>query len=128
MVRRRLDADTRWRIMQVEAWRHIGRRHAYAIAFGPYIGRAVLLLAAAVGLMVAWMRIPHLYLGVGALIVAVVLGGGWLLYTGSNRALQRRMQSRTGKAGRGAGLGWAVASVVALLGVTGWVSLWSPWA
>lgn len=128
MVRRRLDADTRWRIMQVEAWRHIGRRHAYAIAFGPYIGRVLILVIAAAGLMVAWMRIPHLYLGVGALITAVAVGGGWLLYTGSNRALQRRMQARTGRAGRGAGLGWAVASVVALLGATGWVSLWSPWA
>lgn len=89
---------------------------------GPPAGAAALL-----GL--AWWKVPHIYLGIGTLTVAAVLAVGWLAYQGSGAALQRRMTDRAaGPAPRGAGLGWAVGVIVALLGVTSWLTLWSPYA
>ena len=128
--RRRLDPDTRYRVMQIEAWRHIGKKHAYLIAFGPFIARAVLVLLAVAGLMVLWLTVNHTTLGVAALILAGLLGVGWLAYTQSNAAIQHRQALRArGKATRpGLGLGWAVSTAVVLLGATGWLALGSPWA
>jgi hypothetical protein len=86
-------------------------------------------LSATAVLMVLWVKVPHLMLGVAALTLAVLAAAGWLIYTGSAAALQRRMNARVaGDRGRGAGLGWAVACLVALFSFTGWLSLWSHWA
>lgn len=124
--RRRMDADTRYRIMEVEAWRTIARRHPWKVVLGPFIARG-LGLGATVGVLAyLWVKVPHLYLGVAALVIAGVVGVGWVLWTNSNAALQRRM--RSGAARRGVGLGWAVAGLVVLLGSTGWLALWSPYA
>lgn len=127
--RRAVDPETRWRILQHEALRTFARRHYWIILFGPSLLRLFGLLAAVAVLMFLWLKVPHAYLGVGAIVGALLVGGGWLLYTGSARSLQQRMAARAGgREPRGAGLGWAVASVVALLGATGWLSLWSPYA
>jgi hypothetical protein len=131
MARRRLDSDTRWRIMQHEAWRRIGRDHAYAIAFGPYIARLALLVGAVVGLMVLWLKVDHTKLGAGALILAGVLGIGWIFVTQATGGVQARQARRArGQAAArpGLGLGWAVAGLVVILAGTGWLSLWSQWA
>lgn len=128
--RRRLDADTRYRIMQVEAYRHMGRKHANLIVFGPYIWRAVLLALAVGGLMLAWLKVDHGLLGLIALIAAAVVAVGWIAVTQSNGSLQRRMiANAAGQSTRpGMGLGWAVAGAVTLLAGTGYLALWSPWA
>lgn len=127
---RRLDPHTRSRVMQVEAWRHIGKKHAYLIAFGPYILRLVLVVLALVGLMVLWFTVPHVTLGVSAIVLAVVTSVVWLALTQTSQAVQRRMIAHAkGQATRaGAGLGWAVATLVVMLGATGWLALGSPWA
>lgn len=129
-ARRGLTPAEKRRIRQVAANRRIGHRWAYWIELGPYAARLVVVVAAVGALMYLWVAVPHLYLGSAALVAAALVGGGWLVYSGSHTALQRRMNARAGAGGdpRGAGLGWAVGALVALLGVTGWVSLWSPWA
>jgi len=130
MARRRLDRATRWRVMEVEAWRTIGRRHAYMIAFGPYFGRIMLLVAAVVALMVLWLKVDHVKLGIGALILAAVLAGVWIVINQAHDGVQARQAKRA--AGQpvktGFGFGWAVAGVVILLVGTGWLALWSPYA
>jgi hypothetical protein len=127
MARRRMDRDTRYRVMEHAAWRRIGHEHAYMIAFGPFVGRLVVLLAAVGALAFLWIKVPHAVLGVVALVAAAVVGGGWLAWTNSYAALQRRMRSGA-SAQRGVGLGWAVACLVLLFAATGWLSLWSPYA
>jgi hypothetical protein len=125
-----MNREHRQRVMENAAWRRIGHEHAYMIAFGPYFWRIAVLVAAVGALMWMWVSVPHFYLGVTAFALATALAVGWLAYSNSQAALSRRMSARAGTAGgpRGVGLGWAVGAVVALLGTTGWVSLWSPWA
>jgi hypothetical protein len=116
------------------AWARIGYDHAYSIAFwdafGPVLGRLFLLVPAVVGLAVLWAKVPHVYLGAGALVAAAVVGLAWMLWAGSHRSLQRRMMDRaTGTPSRrGAGLGFALGGVVVLLLGVGWLALWSPYA
>jgi len=130
MTWRRLDSDTKWRIMQHEAHRTFARKHYFAIMFGPYISKAALLVVAVVGLMVLWLKVDHWMLGVGALAGAAALALGWLAWNGAHNGLQARMMARArgGTTKPGFGLGWAVATSVAMLGTVGWLSLWSPWA
>lgn len=126
---RRMTADRRWQVMEYSAWRRIGHDHAYMIAFGPYMARLAALLVVVAALTLLWIKVPHVYLGVGALGIAAVLGMGWFAWTGSNVALQKRMSARAaGNGRRGVGLGWAVSVVVALLVGTGWLALFSPYA
>jgi hypothetical protein len=129
-TRRRLDPDTRWRIMQTEAYRHMGRKYATWIVMGPYIVRALVLAVVVAGLMLAWLKVDHGRLGFIALALAAVLGVGWLVVTNSNAAVQRRMvnSARGGNSRPGLGLGWAVAGAVFMLAGTGYLALWSPWA
>lgn len=116
-------------VRRFAAHREAGRRYWRWYVFGPHIGRVVVLVAAVAGLAALWLAVPHLVLGVAAVGLSLALAVGWMIYTGSDRQLQQRMSARaTGRAERGAGLGWAVAGVVILLGVTGWLSLGSPWA
>ncbi len=114
---------------EIQANRIYGSRFWFWIVFGPWLGRLVVLVAAVSALAWLWVAVPHVYLGGAALAAAGVLGVGWLLWTGSDAALQRRMAARAQDRGRrGVGLGWAVAAVVALLAGTGWLALWSPYA
>jgi hypothetical protein len=116
-------------VREIQANRIYGSRFWFWIVFGPWLGRLVVLVAAVSALAWLWVAVPHVYLGGAALAAAAVLGVGWLLWTGSNAALQRRMQARAQDRGRrGVGLGWAVAAAVALLAGTGWLALWSPYA
>lgn len=115
------------------AYRRMGHEHHYAVifwdTFGPVVTRVLMLVPAVAALMFMWMRVPHLYLGAGALALAGLVGVGWLVYQNSQVALSRRMNARAaGRAPRGPGLGWAVGGVVALLAGAGWAALWSPWA
>lgn len=130
MPRRRLDADTKWRIMQHEAHRTFARKHYLAIMFGPFLSKVIVLVAAVAGLMVLWLYVDHAKLGVGALLAAGALGLGWLGWTGAHDGLQERVMARAKGAAvkPGFGLGWAVAASVVMLGSVGWLSLWSPWA
>jgi hypothetical protein len=129
MARRGMSAAERRRVRQAMANRRIGYEWAYLIEFGPYLGRFAVLVAAVGGLMWLWLHIPHVVLGGAALTCAAVVGGAWLVWTGSTGALQRRMAARAkGGDPRGTGLGWAVAGLCILLAGVGWVSLWSPWA
>lgn len=116
-------------VRRFAAHREAGRKYWRWYVFGPHIARVTLIVAAVVALGFLWLQVPHLFLGVAAIVLAVALAIGWAVYTGSTASLQRRMAARaTGKTERGAGLGWAVAGVVFLLGLTGWLSLGSPWA
>ena len=130
MTRRRLDSDTKWRIMQHEAHRTFARKHYFAIMFGPFISKVVVLAVAVVGLMALWLKVDHYLLGVGALFTGAALGLGWLGWNGAHNGLQARMMARArgGAAKPGFGLGWAVAASVAMFFGVGWLSLWSPWA
>jgi hypothetical protein len=130
MARRRMDPDTRWRIMQHEALRTFARRNSNLILFGPFIARAVLLGLAVAGLMALWLYVDHVKLGVGALILAALVGGGWLAISQAGSGVQARQARRArGQAVRpGFGFGWAVACLCLLLAGTGWLALWSPYA
>jgi len=130
MARRRVDADTRWRILQHEALRTFARRHYRLILFGPFIARAMVLALAVAGLMALWLYVDHVKLGIGAFVLAAVLAVGWLFVTGSTSSLQGRMAARaSGQAvRRGFGFGWAVAGLCVLLVGTGYLALWSPYA
>ncbi len=130
MARRRMDPDTRWRIMQHEALRTFARRHHMAILFGPYVARGILLVAVVVGLMALWLTVDHRILGIGALVLAAAVGGAWLVIVKASSGVQARQARRVaGKPVRpGGGLGWAVAGLVLILAGTGWLALWSPYA
>ncbi len=128
--RRRLDADTRVRVMQHEAYRTIARKHPYAVIFGPIVARLVALAVIVLGLMAAWMYVPHGLLGKLSLFLGGLILITWFVWRVNTNGLQARMMARArGEASRpGLGLGWAVAASVALLGGLGWLSLWSPYA
>jgi hypothetical protein len=130
MARQRMDPDTRYRIMQHEALRTFARRHHMAILFGPFIARAILLVAVVAGLMALWLYVDHVVLGVGALALAALIGGVWIFVSQANSGVQARQARRV--AGRpaqpGFGLGWSVAGLCILLVGTGWLALWSPYA
>lgn len=130
MSRRRMDPDTRWRIMQHEALRTFARRHHMAILFGPFIARGLLLAAVVVGLMALWIYVPHVTLGVGALVLAAIVTFGWLMVSQAGSGVQARQSRRAAglPVKSGAGFGWAVAGLVVLLSGTGWLALWSPFA
>lgn len=116
--------------MQHEAYRKFARDHSTAIIFGPFIARAVSLAVVVLALMAAWIYIPHRTLGTAALILAGGLAVVYLAVNGSRNNVQARMMARAkGQPVKsGLGLGWAVASVVVMLGGLGWLSLWSQWA
>jgi hypothetical protein len=130
MTRRRMDSDTKWRILHHEALRTFARRHYRLILFGPYIARGLLLVGAVVGLMALWLYVDHVMLGVAAFILAAILGVVWLFVSNSMSSLQSRMAARAAghEPKRAAGFGWAVAGVFLLLVGTGYLALWSPYA
>lgn len=130
MPRRRLDADTKWRIMQHEAHRTLARKHYLAVVLGPYITRALLLAVVVAGLMAAWIYVPHPMLGVSAIVLAVVLAVGWMVWNGVHNDLQARQmrRARGQRVGAPVALRLAVAASVLLLAGTGWLALWSPYA
>jgi hypothetical protein len=130
MTRRRLDTDTKWRIVQHEAYRTFGRKHYRVVIFGPYMARVLTLAAAVAGLMALWVLVPHALLGVAAIILAVAVVIGYLAVTGSRSSVQSRMIARAKgqRAKPGMGLGWAASAAAVMLGAVGWLSLWSPWA
>src|SRR3954471_14369059 len=126
-------ADKR-RGRQVAAHRRVGAKYTYypelwELIAGPIV-KLVVLLAAVAGLLWTWFHVPHLLLGVAAIVAALGVAAGWWVWTGSVKATQARMaaNARSGGQRRGAGLGWAVTAVcVILLGVS-WLSLGSQWA
>jgi hypothetical protein len=130
MTRRRVDPDTRYRIVHHEALRTFGRNHYRLILFGPIIAKALGLLAVVAGLMALWLKVDHVTLGVAALILAGVLGVAWIAITQAGSGVQARQRARA--AGRdvrpGFGLGWAVGILFVMLAGTGWLALWSPYA
>lgn len=130
MARRRMDGDTKWRILHHEALRTFARRHYRLILFGPFIARGLALVGAVVGLMLLWLYVDHVKLGVAAFILAAIVGLVWLFVTNSAASLQARMAARAAghEPKRGAGFGWAVASLLILLTGTGYLALWSPYA
>jgi hypothetical protein len=116
-------------VRRFAAHRRAGQHYWKWYVFGePFMKRVFPVVGAVVALMVLWLKVPHFILGVASVMAALIVGVGWLLWNGSHQALQRRMSSRAAGGRRGVGLGWAVAGVVVLLGSTGWLSLWSPWA
>jgi hypothetical protein len=112
-------ANVRWGAKYM--WWYVLVRPALVVSWLP--------VTAGVALVVAWVRVPHRTLGLATLIVAVGLGGGWVLYQRSDAALQHRQKTRAkGREPRGAGLGWAVGFVVAgLMGVS-WFALGGRWS
>jgi hypothetical protein len=128
--RQRLTRHQGLAIAEREAWRRFGRDHHMLFITGPYVWRMTILAAVVGVLVLAWMKIPHVYLGVGALVAAAGVAVGWIAWTASHNSLQARMMARAsgGPVRRGVGLGWAVGLVVVLLGSTGWLALWSPYA
>lgn len=79
---------------------------------------------ALVGLAGLWIKIPHRYLGIGALALAVVVCAAWVAYTTSDRNLQRSLSGVK----RGTGLGFAVFGIVAALLTAAWAALLGPGA
>jgi hypothetical protein len=108
------------------AHRHAGAKWwKWYVIYEPLLRRFGLPVLAVVVLWAAWLRVPHATLGVITLVLAGLLAVGAFVYQFSDRALQRAMDATTK---RGAGLGFAVTALVAVLGFASWAALWSPYA
>jgi hypothetical protein len=112
----------------------IGAKYTYypeliKLFAGPVVKLVVLVVAGA-GLMWVWFHVPHRTLGLAAIAAACLIAVSSVAYAQSDRAVQRRVgaAARNGGTVKGAGLGWAVAGLCALLVIVSWLSLGSQWA